>query len=132
METGFDPAEAREEAKRCLTCGCDGIEDCLLREYATRYEVDGSLFKEGAMREYYVDSTHEKIKLETGKCISCGSCVRACAEVKGLNVLSFVDRGFVTRMRAPFGRSLVDTACDGCGECIKVCPTAALKEKVVL
>jgi ferredoxin len=29
-------------------------------------------------------------------------------------------------MRAPFGRSLVDTACDGCGECVKVCPTASL------
>ena len=76
-------------------------------------------------------STLRKVKLETGKCISCGSCVRACAEIKGFHVFSFVNRGFVTRMRAPFGRSLVDTTCDGCGECVKVCPTAALREKAV-
>ena len=128
VETGFETPSARAEAERCLECGCDGIEDCKLREYATRYQVDQGLFT-GARREYRHDSTHEDIKLETGKCISCGSCVRACAEVKGLHVLSFVGRGFVTRMRAPFGRSLVDTECDGCGECIKVCPTAALVSK---
>lgn len=128
VETGFASDPARAEAERCLECGCDGIEDCKLREYATRYQVDQKLFR-GARREYHKDSTHEEVKLETGKCISCGSCVRACAEVKGLHVLSFVGRGFVTRMRAPFGRSLVNTECDGCGECVKVCPTAALVQK---
>ena len=53
----------------------------------------------------------------------------ACAEVKGFDVLAYVNRGFVTRMRAPFGKSLVDTTCDGCGECVKVCPTAAVMMK---
>ena len=132
VETGFTADEAREEAGRCLKCGCDGIEDCKLREYATRYHVSQDLFREGDVREYAVDGTHKNIKIETGKCISCGSCVRACAEVKGLHVFSFVGRGFTTRMQAPFGRSLVDTECDGCGECVKVCPTAALKEKAVI
>jgi len=132
VETGFKEKEAREEAGRCLKCGCDGIEDCKLREYATRYGVDQNFFGERDVREYAVDSTHEKIKMETGKCISCGSCVRACAEVKGLHVFTFVGRGFTTRMTAPFGRSLVNTECDGCGECVKVCPTAALKEKAVV
>ncbi len=124
IETGFSQEAARKEAERCMECGCDGIEDCKLREYATRYEVDQSLFS-GGRRQFTQDSSHELVKLETGKCISCGSCVRACAEIKGLHVLSFVGRGFATRMTAPFGRSLVDTECDGCGECVKVCPTAA-------
>ena len=124
IETGFSKKDARKEAERCMECGCDGIEDCKLREYATRYEVDQSLFS-GDRRSFTRDSSHELVKLETGKCISCGSCVRACAEIKGLNVLSFVGRGFATRMTAPFGRSLVNTECDGCGECVKVCPTAA-------
>ena len=124
IETGFTREAARKEAERCMECGCDGIEDCKLREYATCYEVDQSLFS-GGRRQFTRDSSHDLVKLETGKCISCGSCVRACAEIKGLNVLSFVGRGFTTRMTAPFGRSLVNTECDGCGECVKVCPTAA-------
>ena len=128
IETGFGPEPAREEAKRCLKCGCDAADDCRLRDYATRYGADQSLFT-GERRSYRLDDSHEKIKMEIHKCISCGSCVRACAEVKGLDVFSFVGRGFTTRMEAPFGRSLVNTACDGCGECVKVCPTAALMEK---
>ena len=60
---------------------------------------------------------------------NCAACVRACAEAKGLNVLALVNRGFATRMLAPFGRSLVDTPCDGCGECVKVCPTAGIMKK---
>jgi formate dehydrogenase major subunit len=128
IETGFGPESAREEAKRCLKCGCDAADDCRLRDYATRYSADQNLFK-GERRSYRLDDSHEKIKMEIHKCISCGSCVRACAEVKGLDVFCFVGRGFTTRMTAPFGRSLVNTACDGCGECVNVCPTAALMEK---
>ena len=128
IETGFSVEAARKEAERCLKCGCDAAEDCKLREYATRYGADQNYFG-GERREYEVDTSHELVKMEFSKCINCGNCVRACAEVKGLDVLAYVNRGFVTRMRAPFGKSLVDTACDGCGECVKVCPTAAVVMK---
>ncbi len=128
VESGFLPAEAVKEAERCLKCGCDAAEDCRLRDYSGRYGADGSRYK-GARRGVETDVSHEDIKMEFHKCISCGSCVRACAEIKGFNVFSFVNRGFVTRMRAPFGRSLVDTSCDGCGECVKVCPTAGVMSK---
>ena len=128
VEVGFSVEDARKEAERCLKCGCDAAQDCKLRDYATRYGADQDYFG-GERREYELDKSHELVKMEFGKCINCGNCVRACAEVKGLDVLAYVDRGFVTRMRAPFGKSLVDTACDGCGECVKVCPTAAVMMK---
>ena len=128
IETGFSPEKAREEALRCLKCGCEKEKDCKLREYATRYGADANLFK-GERRGYNRDDSHQDIRIETGKCISCGSCVRACAEIKGLTILSFDGRGFKTRMHAPFGHSLVNTKCDGCGECVKVCPTGAIMGK---
>ncbi len=125
VETGFSIEEARKEAARCLKCGCDAAEDCKLREYSTRYGADQKYFG-GERRGFELDISHELIKMEFGKCINCGNCVRACAEIKGFDVLTYVNRGFVTRMRAPFGKALVDTNCDGCGECVKVCPTAAV------
>ncbi len=125
VETGFGTGEARGEAGRCLQCGCDAADDCKLRDYAGRFGADQKRFG-GERRGYRKDESHDKIRMEIHKCISCGACVRACAEIKGLSVFSFVGRGFVTRMTAPFGRSLVDTACDGCGECAAVCPTAAI------
>jgi formate dehydrogenase major subunit len=129
VETGIEPDRAVKEAARCLSCGCDAQKDCKLRRYATRYQGDQGLFgppASGGRRGYSLDKSHEKIKLEVHKCINCGACVRACAEIKGLNVLAYINRGFMTRIHVPFGRSLVDTACDGCGECTKVCPTAGI------
>ncbi|MDR1957279.1 MAG: 4Fe-4S binding protein [Treponema sp.] len=29
-------------------------------------------------------------------------------------------------MLTPFGRSLADSPCDGCGACVTVCPTAGI------
>ncbi len=125
VETGFSVEEARKEAARCLKCGCDAAEDCKLRDYSTRYGANQGYFG-GERRDFELDISHEQVKMEFGKCINCGNCVRACAEIKGFDILTYVNRGFVTRMRAPFGKALVDTNCDGCGECVKVCPTAAV------
>jgi formate dehydrogenase major subunit len=134
VETGIQAALAVKEAERCLGCGCDAKKDCKLRQYATRYKGDQELFGPpavGGRRGYALDASHEQIKMEVHKCINCGACVRACAEIKGLNVLAYVNRGFMTRIQVPFGRSLVDTACDGCGECTKVCPTAGIRSRQV-
>jgi formate dehydrogenase major subunit len=133
VETGFIAAEARKEAERCLECGCDAVKDCKLREYATKYGADQNYFgpssESDSRRSYQTDDTHPKILVQTGKCINCAACVRACAEVKGFNVLGLVNRGFSTRISVPFGESLAGTKCDGCGECVKVCPTAGITEK---
>jgi formate dehydrogenase major subunit len=133
VETGFVPAEARKEAERCLECGCEAVKDCKLREYATKYGADQNYFgpvsETDSRRGYRTDSTHPKILMQTGKCINCAACVRACAEVKGFNILGLVNRGFPTRISVPFGESLAGTKCDGCGECVKVCPTAGITEK---
>jgi len=128
IETGFSRAKAKEEAERCLECGCEAANECKLRLYSTEYGADQSYFA-GDIRNFQNDQSHATIKMEVNKCINCGACVRACAEIKGFNVLSYVGRGFTTRMVSPFGRSLVDTICDGCGECVNVCPTAGIMYK---
>ncbi len=128
IETGFARDKAKSEAERCLECGCDAADECKLRIYSTEYGADQSYFA-GDIRDFQNDHTHADIKMEVNKCINCGACVRACAEIKGFNVLAYVGRGFGTRMVSPFGRSLVDTICDGCGECVTVCPTAGIMYK---
>ena len=125
IETGFSRINAKEEAERCLECGCEAANECKLRIYSTEYGADQSYFA-GDIRDFQNDHSHAAIKMEVNKCINCGACVRACAEIKGFNVLAYVGRGFGTRMVSPFGRSLVDTICDGCGECVTVCPTAGI------
>jgi NADH-quinone oxidoreductase subunit G len=51
-----------------------------------------------------------------------------CSKVQTVNVLSGVDRGFETVVAPAFNLPMIDTACTFCGQCVSVCPTAALTE----
>lgn len=125
VETGLTEEAVRAEARRCLECGCAALLTCKLKEYATEYGACADVWA-GSRRGYTIDDSHPDLILETGKCIQCGACVRACRDIKGLEVFCFVRRGFEARVLPYFGLPLAQTTCDGCLECVKVCPTGAL------
>jgi len=66
---------------------------------------------------------------DMSKCILCGRCVRACYELRGVGVLSFIDRGKETYIGTSFDKPLTEVDCRFCGACIEVCPTGALTDK---
>jgi formate dehydrogenase major subunit len=125
VELGLEEEQARKEAKRCLECGCAAVLTCKLKQFAGEYGAEASVWA-GKMRGYAYDGSHPDLYQETGKCIQCGACVRACRDVRGLEVWSFVYRGFEARVLPYFGLPLGQTTCDGCLDCVKVCPTGAL------
>ncbi len=77
---------------------------------------------------YKVDDTSPVLTYDASKCIKCFRCVKACDEVQGKNVLSFSERGIVSYIIAGFNH-WAESECDGCGECVQLCPTGALVEK---
>ena len=125
VELGLTPESAVAEAKRCLECGCAAVNTCKLKEYATQYGARQDVWA-GERRGYFIDNSHPDLYMETGKCIQCGACVRACRDIRKLEVFTFVYRGFRARVLPYFGLPLSQTTCDGCLECVKVCPTGAL------
>ena len=125
VETGFCEEDAREEADRCLECGCQVNETCSLRKYSTEYEIDQDLFI-GDKNQHPIDHSHPFILRDPNKCIKCGRCVRICAEVQGPGVLGYIYRGFTSYVAPEFGESLTNTSCESCGKCIEVCPVGAL------
>ena len=66
---------------------------------------------------------------DLNKCILCGRCVRACYELRGVGVLSFMKRGKESYIGTALDRSLSDADCKFCGACVQVCPTGALQDK---
>ena len=76
-----------------------------------------------------VNDTNPLFVHDLSKCILCGRCVRACYELRGAGVLSFMKRGRETYIGTAFDRSLADAACIFCGACIEVCPAGALRDK---
>jgi len=63
------------------------------------------------------------------RCILCGRCVRACHDLRGVGVLSFIMKGKDTYVGTAFDRLLIDAGCRFCGACVEVCPTGALRDK---
>nr|MDK2851005.1 formate dehydrogenase major subunit [Candidatus Cloacimonadota bacterium] len=128
VELGFNEAEARAEAARCIECGCQVNESCALRDYCSQFEVEIDRFL-GSICKHPIDYSHPFIVRDANKCINCGRCIRTCAEIQGAGVLGFIYRGFSAVMAPEFGESLTKTGCLACGKCIDVCPVGALVER---
>ncbi|MFP3859528.1 MAG: formate dehydrogenase subunit alpha [Bacteroidales bacterium] len=78
--------------------------------------------------EFPVDDTSPVLTYDASKCIKCFRCIKGCDEVQGKNVLSFSERGITSYIIAGLDK-WDESECDGCGECVQLCPTGALVEK---
>ena len=114
----------------CLTCSKSGA--CSLQDYAYRYGVRGDQFQ-GEKHAYPIEDDNPFIVRDLNKCILCGKCIRACAEVQVNNAIDFAHRGFNTRVTPAMDLTLRQSeACVFCGNCVQVCPVGALAEKASL
>jgi formate dehydrogenase alpha subunit len=110
----------------CMTCEKSGA--CSLEKYAYELGVPNTRFP-GEEHAYPLDESNPFIVTDYNKCILCGRCVTACHEVQFVGAIDLTLRGFDTKVAAPFGKSLLDTNCTFCGQCVEVCPVGALVEK---
>jgi len=129
VEIGFTAKLAQKEAGRCLSCGCRSFESCSMRKLAIQYDCKPDRFA-GEKRHFFVDDSHPKIRYESHKCILCGSCIRVCSEIKNLDALGYVGRGFATTMKPVFEKPWKESTCDSCMKCVPMCPTGAISLKV--
>ncbi|MCX7884212.1 MAG: NADH-dependent [FeFe] hydrogenase, group A6 [Caloramator sp.] len=109
----------------CLVC--EKNTQCQLQQLAADLGIRNIRYK-GKMSTYPKDLSSESIYRNLDKCIMCRRCETMCNEVQTCNVYSAVDRGFETVVSPAFGLPMIDTQCTFCGQCVAVCPTAALTQ----
>ena len=108
---------------------CDQAGGCRLQEMAYRFGISTTSYA-GEVRDYPAREDTPFIAYDPAKCILCGRCVGICQEVQGCHVLDFARRGFDSLITTSFGRSMVETECEMCGNCVSACPTGALQDKL--
>ncbi|MCP4303165.1 MAG: formate dehydrogenase subunit alpha, partial [Gammaproteobacteria bacterium] len=103
----------------CLTCAQCGV--CGLQEVAQYLGIRERVLQP-MQREAKIDESSPCYSIDMNKCILCGLCVRACAEVQHLGVIDLSKRGY-TSVVEPFGGGPInDSFCEACGECVERCP----------
>ncbi len=108
----------------CLTCVKNG--KCDLQSMAQQLGIRHIPF-EGEQSTYKEDKSPAIIR-DMDKCIMCRRCEMVCNQVQTVGCLSAINRGFESVVAPAFEMDLEKSTCTYCGQCVAVCPTAALSE----
>jgi NADP-reducing hydrogenase subunit HndD len=108
----------------CLICAKSG--NCDLQDMAIKMGVRDIPFQ-GEKSTYKPDFSPAIIR-DMDKCIMCRRCETMCNDFQTVGVLSGINRGFEAVVAPAFERDLDHSECTYCGQCVAVCPTAALTE----
>ncbi|QEK13704.1 NADH:ubiquinone oxidoreductase [Crassaminicella thermophila] len=109
----------------CFTCPKNL--ECELQSLAKELGVRDIKWQ-GEKMNYEKDLSSEAIVKDPNKCIMCRRCETMCNEVQTCGILSAIGRGFKTIVGPAFNIPMKDSSCTYCGQCVAVCPTAALTE----
>ncbi len=126
VELGLSEDQARAEAERCLACGCQAVEDCLLRRTATDLGLRELVPQVKPAQPWSIRDQHPRVLIEDSKCIVCRRCERACADYHGRAAIKVTQEPVGDLARFRVHRVEINERCDECGLCVQLCPTGTL------
>lgn len=115
-------------ASHPVDCGhCQKNRSCELQKIAKHLGVKLKTTRLRKLeRKLPVDDSSPAFNYDPNKCVLCGRCVWVCRERLGIGAIGFTQRGFKRRVSTFGNRPLAESRCQGCSECVKVCPVGAL------
>ncbi len=109
----------------CLSCARN--QNCELQTLAADFNIEMQPL-DNIVPDIPRDDSTRTIVLDPRKCVTCGRCIQVCQEMQNVWALSFLERGFDTRIAAAGDIELAESPCVRCGQCSAHCPTGAITE----
>ena len=111
--------------------GCPKYGDCELQSLFQYMGVSPARWRCRG-RTVPTDDSNPLITHLFTRCIRCGRCVRACADLRGVGAIGFHRAEDGSMRVAVNGSSLQEAGCRFCGACVEVCPTGSIVDAVGL
>jgi iron-only hydrogenase group A len=108
---------------------CERNGNCELQDLAQELNIREDRFA-GKIPDHPVDTSSQSLIRDPQKCVMCRRCETMCNEVQTVGVYSAVSRSIEAVVSTAFDAPMMDTSCTFCGQCVSVCPTGALTQKV--
>lgn len=109
----------------CVCCSRSG--NCSLQSVANDLNILDIPFKQEIERQPW--NKDFPLIRNSAKCIKCMRCVQICDKVQGLNIWDVEGTGSRTTVNVSEHKTIEESACSLCGQCITHCPVGALRER---
>lgn len=111
----------------CLCATCDRSGSCSLQEMASDFNILDLRYDKDVPKNRW-DMNAPLIRYES-KCIKCMRCVQVCDKIQSLNIWDVSGTGSRTSVNVSHNRTILESDCSFCGQCITHCPTGALRAR---
>lgn len=125
VKLGFSEEMAKNEADRCLSCGCTAFDRCELKKLDIDNNVNINKTGMGTKPLYPKDNSHPVITVDLNKCVYCQRCVNSCEyDALELSHDGMDENGMPANITLKFKDN-----CVNCGNCVDNCSTGSLNKK---
>ena len=108
----------------CTKCTRSG--NCKLQKLCNDYNLLGDHYIKD-LKNIPTDFSNPVVRIEN-RCIRCMRCIQVCEKIQGMRIWDVVGTGIRTTVSVGRFRTLGESDCTFCGQCVTHCPVGALQE----
>ncbi len=111
----------------CHCATCERCGSCSLQDMANDFNILDLRYDKDVPKNRW-DMNAPLIRYES-KCIKCMRCVQVCDKIQGLNIWDVSGTGSRSSVNVSHNRTILESDCSFCGQCVTHCPTGALRAR---
>ena len=110
---------------KCTKCTRSG--NCKLQQLTNDYNLLGDHYIDD-LKNIPTDYSNPVVRIEN-RCVKCMRCIQVCEKIQGMGIWDLMGTGTRTTIGVSGARTLADSDCTFCGQCITHCPVGGLQER---